>query len=142
MTAKQYLKQLQKLDILIRQKKEEVQQLRESLTSIGAINVSGERVMGGLVDPNAHYVDQILKINELEKIIGYEINNFTQFKHTIINQIQSLSNCNYIEVLYKRYVQFQSLEQIAVDLNYSYQYIRVMHGCALQNFQQTFNKII
>jgi len=33
-----------------------------------------------------------------------------------------------------RYVEYKKLEEIAVDLNFTYQYVRELHGHALQEF--------
>jgi hypothetical protein len=41
-----------------------------------------------------------------------------------------------VELLYKRYVEFKRLEVIAVELNYTYSYIRAEHGHALQSFDK------
>ena len=91
---------------------------------------------------NAPFVHIVHKIIELEKEINAEIDKFVNKKHEIINQIQGLKDTRHIEILYKRYVQFKSLETISVELNYTYQYTRELHGYALQDFQRTYKTLL
>ena len=65
-----------------------------------------------------------------------EIDYFVDLKHKVINQIQSLDNRSYAEILYKRYIEFKRLELIAVELGYSYNRIRHLHGEALKYFDK------
>ena len=43
-----------------------------------------------------------------------------------------------IDILYKRYVQYKSLEEIAVEMSYSYTRLRHLHGRALQGFKKKY----
>jgi len=45
-------------------------------------------------------------------------------------------NTKYLQVLYKRYVEYKSFEQIAVEMGYTYDYIRKIHIKALRNFEK------
>lgn len=63
-------------------------------------------------------------------------------KHKIINQIQSLKNSKYIEILYKHYVEFKRLEVVAVEMNFTYQYVVELHGYALKDFQTTYENLL
>ena len=72
---------------------------------------------------------------DLEAEINAEIDRFVDEKHKIINQIQGLKNSDYISLLFKRYVEFKSLERICVEMNFSYDYIKHLHGYALKDFE-------
>ena len=77
-----------------------------------------------------------------EKIVT--IQNFDKFvdkKHTIINQIHTLNDSKHIEILHKRYVEFKSFELIAVEMSYTYQYIRELHGNALRKFETSYKNL-
>ena len=142
MKAKKYLMQLRKLDVIIRQKEEEIQQLRSNITSISSIDVSDEHVQGGKIVADAHYVNKLIKISELENQAQEERNDYLQKYHDIINQIQDLNNSKYIEILYKHYVEFKRLEVISVEMNYSYQYIVELHGSALREFSEIHKNLL
>ena len=138
MTAKEYLKQLQWLDIAINQKVKELDELYLKSRNTGSIDYSKERVQTSPSE-DAPFVKLIEHIMELETEIDTEIDTFVDEKHKIINQIQALKNSDHISLLYKRYVEYKSLERICVEMNFSYDYIKHLHGYALQAFE---NKIL
>ncbi|MCI8426874.1 MAG: hypothetical protein HFJ03_04950 [Lachnospira sp.] len=139
MKAKEYLQQLKRLDIVIKQKSKEVDDLHLKSKSIGSIDYSKERVQTS-PSGEASFVKLIGRIVDLEAEISQEINNFIDEKHKIINQIQKLNNTDYIRLLYKRYVEYKSLEHICVEMDFSYDYIKHLHGCALKDFEDKILK--
>ena len=134
MKAKEYLQQLQRLDTVINQKIKEVHDLRIQAQSTGGLDYSKERVQSS-PSGDAPFVKPICRIIDLEAEINAEIDKFIDEKHKIINQIQSLKNSDYISLLFKRYVEFKSLERICVEMNFSYDYIKHLHGYALKDFE-------
>ena len=139
MKAKEYLQQLKRLDILIKQKNKEVDNLCLKSKSASNIDYSKERVQTSS-SGEAPFVKLIGRIVDLETEISQEINTFLQEKHKIINQIQELNNTDYIRLLYKRYVEYKSLEHICVEMDFSYDYIKHLHGCALKDFEDKILK--
>lgn len=138
MRAKDYLKQVEILDKCIEQKQIECDELRLLAGSTGGIQY-GERVQ---TSPNGDSLEKkIVKYVQLEQEINEMIDRFVDLKHKIIDQIQGLPEIKYIDVLFKRYVQYKSLEQIAVEMNYTYPYIRELHGYALANFERTYKNL-
>lgn len=141
MKAKNYLKRLKRLDTIIRQKQQEITDLRLTASSTGGFDYSKERVQSS-PSGDAPFVRPVLKIIELEQQINAEIDRYVEEKHKIINEIQGLQDTRYVEILFRRYVEFKSLETISVELNYTYQYARELHGYALQDFQRTYNTLL
>lgn len=139
MKAKEYLRHLQRLDTMINQKIKELNDLRMISQSTGGMDYSKERVQSSPTG-DAPFVQSVLRIAELEKEINAEIDRFVDEKHTIINQIQALQNPRYIDILYKRYIEYKSLEQICVEMKFSYDHIRHLHGDALKEFGEKFLK--
>lgn len=135
MKAKEYLQQLKRLDTLIDQKIKELDELR-SMSTVGAVDYSTERVQSSH-SQDAPFVRIVYKMIELEEEINAEIDNFVDIKHLIINQIHTLKNLDYITLLFKRYVEYKSLEKICVEMNFSYDYIKHLHGYALKDFEET-----
>ena len=117
-------------------------QLRSSTTSIGAVDVSEERVQGGKVATDAHYVDKLIRAHELEAEARSELDKFMQRRHDIINQIHALKSSKHIEILYKHYVEFKRLEVVAVEMNYTYQYVVELHGSALKEFSELHKNLL
>lgn len=93
----------------------------------------GERVQ---TSPSADSIpNEVIRRAELEADISRKIERFLQLKHKIINEIQSLDNAVYVNILYKRYVEYKSLDEIAEKMNYSYVHMKRLHGYALQKFK-------
>lgn len=141
MKAKEYLQQLQRLDTVINQKIKEVDDLRLKSRSVGSIDYLKERVQTS-PSGDAPFVKLIGRIIDLEAEINAEIDAFVDEKHRIINQIQGLKNSKYIEILYKHYVEFKRLEVVAVEMNFTYQYVVELHGYALKDFQTTYENLL
>lgn len=137
MNAKEYLQNLKKLDTVINQKIKELDDLKIMSTNIGSFDYSKERVQTSS-NGDAPFVKAIEKICILQDEINKEIDNFVDKKHKIINQIQGLSKSKYIDVLFRRYVEYKSFETIAVEMALSYQYVIEIHGYALQEFEITY----
>lgn len=141
MTAKEYLMQLQLLDLKITQKVQEAAQLRSMVTGRG-IAIS-EKVQ---TSPKNSQEDIITKYLDLEEKIDSMIDKYAAEKDLIIDQIHELTDPRFIRILYDRYVpderhRVKSLEQISVDMNYNYDHVRHLHGFALQEFQRTVMQV-
>lgn len=138
MQAKQYLKELRRLDTCINQQLQEKAALYTS--TIGAARTDKDRVQtSGSGDMMPELIQRLL---DLEAEIDKEIDNFADQKRKMIRQIQDLRNETYVSLLYRRYVEFKTLEEISVEMNYTYQYTRRMHGYALAEFQRVHEKEI
>lgn len=140
MTAKEYLQQLHKIDIIIQQKMQERSELQKMSVSIGSFDYTRERVQTSPSN-DAPYAKTVDKIVAIEAEIDDMVTLFADQKHRMINQIQSLQNDKYIDILYKYYVENKRLEQIAAEMNYTYQYIRELHRFALQEFETTYTNL-
>lgn len=133
-TPKEYLRQLRTAEIKIEQKEEELERLKASLESIST-GTDSERVQ---TTPRDRLSEEITRIVDLEKEINSDLGAMLMLRNKIINEIQSMDNPVYIDILYKRYVQYKSLEEIAVEMSYSYTRLRHLHGRALQGFKKKY----
>jgi len=140
MTAKEYLQQLHKADVIINQRIQEKAALRARLSSIGSFDYSKERVQTSLPE-GANYEWQIVKIIGLENEIDSLLDDYAALKHKIIGEIHNMKKSDHIRLLYKKYVENKRLELIAVEMNYTYQYVRELHRYALQEFETTYTNL-
>ena len=131
-SPKEYLRQIRLFDICIRQKEAELAAMRSELENMSAA-VTGERVQTSAKDKMSEKVSHIV---DLERQIIQDKESFLRMKDRIINEIQGLDNSVYVDILYKRYVEYKQLEEIAVEMNYSYRQVLRLHGFALQEFKR------
>ena len=136
MTPKEYLSQIKRLDVLIQQRLEQKEELRQLCGLAG--NTIGEKVQTS-PKGEAAFVRIIEKIEAIEEELNGLIDNFVDTKRLIIEQIQAMPDIRYSQVLFKRYVEGKRLEGIAVDMNYSYNRMRHIHGYALKAFGEQFS---
>lgn len=133
MTAKDYLKQIEQLDIKIRQKSEELACLRETAGGAAAIRYDKDNIQ---VSAQGDMLERaVIRLVELEDKILDDKLKLATLRDQIIDQIQSLNDKRYVEILYRRYVKYEKFEQIALAMNYDYDYIRVLHGESLGMFE-------
>lgn len=120
------------LTIKMYQKMDELDSLKAAAENVSA-GIGSERVQ---TSPKDRMPDDISRIVDLESEIQKDIQELLILKNKIINEIQGLSNPVYIEILYKRYVEYKQFEEIAIEINYSYRQVLRIHGFALQEFKR------
>ena len=131
MNAKEYLLQIKKYDIMIRNKNAEIQQLKDIATSISP-TMSGERVQSTsnpqrIADAIGDYID-------LEAETKRDLADLLAKKREIIAMIEQLNATEY-DVLHKLYVQYLNFDEVAFACNYSRSWVTTVHGRALKHLQ-------
>ena len=114
-SPKKYLCQIEYCSNLISQKKAEKESVKHDMKGM----------------TGNEYIE---KMKQLECKIGEEIVQLANERHRIIGEIQSLSKRKHVEILHERYVRLKSLMEIAVEKNYTYDYVKKLHGYALVEF--------
>ena len=137
MQAKEFLKKIIQIDMLIDSKLEQIAELRSRLTSIGCAT-DDERVQASLKGDKI--ADTIANIMELEDLVNDDIDKLTEYKLQARELIEALENNVEKIVLYKRYFECKPFEQIAVECNYSWRQIHRIHGTALINLDKVLIK--
>lgn len=133
MKAKEYLEQVELLDVKIKQKKIELAGLKEDATCTGAFDYSAEKVQTSAKADSMS--NKVAKYVDLEKEIHEDIERFTELKHKVIGQIHMLDDITYMEILFKKYIEYKTLKDIAVEMKYSYGRTKHIHGFALEAFR-------
>ena len=131
MNAKEFLRQIKKLDRLIENKLAEVQQWKELATNISP-NLSGERVQSS---GNPHKIaDAIGRYIDLEREINQDIDKLVEAKKDVISVIEQLNATEY-NVLHKVYVQGFTFDEVAIACKRGRSWATTVHGRALKRVQ-------
>lgn len=134
MTAKDYLREIRKIDLLIDQKITEYDALRSGRSYVGGMDYAKDRVQ---TSPEGTGFARLSdKLTDLQREIDREIDEWSDTRHERINQIQRLARPEYVDILFRRYVKYQSFESISSELRYSYNYVCNLHGEALREFEK------
>lgn len=139
LTARQYLEQLQELDTVINQDLERLKEMKADATSTGCIDYSMERVQTST--SGNKLCNDVTRYVTLDEKINAEIERFVDAKNKIIAEIRGLHVNNYIQVLFKVYVQFKSVRQAAKEMKKSYSYVIELHNKALVLFEETYKDL-
>ena len=139
MNAREYLEQFQKMDVAINQNIAWLYELKNIRKELEGVNYTSQKVKTSKSN-RADFEKTLLIIMDMEQNINDSIDKFVDQKNEIIKQIQSLDNHKYVQVLYKKYVEYKRLEEIAIEMHYSYQYIKEIHKKALQEFKKNIPK--
>ena len=133
MTAKKHLQEIRRLDRKIENKKMELASMYELAQSVTAtikefpVSASGDQDRLGAT---------VAKIVDLQNEISADIENCAERKMDAIRMIDEIGNDEYINILVRRYVRYETWAKIADDLHYSRQAIDRKHGLALLEFQK------
>ena len=128
MTAKEYLSQAHRLDQRIDAKIAQVASLNDLATKCSATLTGMPR------NPNrggSTMADAVCKIIDLQNEINRDIDRLVDLKRESVAIIKAVEDTEYQTLLEKRYLCFQTWEQIAVDMHYSGKWILKMHDRAL-----------
>lgn len=122
--------ELREMDNEIRAKVERIAELRASLTSMGS--PLSEKVQ---TSPTDRLSEIMCKIVTLESELDGMIDDYADLKATVTKEIFSLENEDWQDVLYSRYVEFQSWETIAVNRNSNVKAVRQMKKRAIKRLK-------
>lgn len=134
--AQEYLKQIEKLDVLIKNKLIEKQHWKEVALGVTP-QMGGERVQSsGNQQKMASAVERMIDLErELDECVDRLINT----RNDVIATIEQLSPEEY-DFLHLVYVQHLTLKEVAEKKNYSYSWSTTFHGRALERVQRILDK--
>lgn len=136
MTAKEYLQQIKKLDIQIRNKRLDLEDIWNRMKGVQAINYEPKEGVSGspnVKSPQEKYYplyEQYQK--ELESLLNESLNK----KMEITRLVDSLDNPTYIDLLHRRYFQYENWKKISKGMGFSEPYIYQIHGDALREVKK------
>lgn len=130
MTAKEYLRGYYDLTKQIEILDGEIADLTAEIENTGG-NLDGMPKGSEIADKTGSLASRIADITtEVMDMRTKAINK----RHEILQNICQMKRGEYKMLLHQRYVQFKRFEEIAVEMNYSYNRVRHMHGEALVEF--------
>ena len=139
LSAKQYLSQLEMIDENINQDLERLAQMKADAYGTGGIDYSKERVQTSKVGDKL--CSDISRYVAFDEQINAEIDRFVDAKEQIIKEIRGLHDKNFIQVLFKIYVQFKTVKIASQEMKKSYSYTVELHKKALTAFEETYKNL-
>ncbi len=132
MNNKQYLLQVKLLDEKIQANKEALDSLKAKLTNITS-KLDEVKVQSS---NQANFDETLASMIDLESRLSRDMCKYINLKYKILNEINAMEDNTLSVILFKRYILGKSLNQIAKELNYSYDHLRHLHLKALREFKR------
>lgn len=133
MESTKYLREIKKLDSIINSQLDEVDSLYAMITRITPVLKDDVVTGSGNTDKIGNAISKIV---DLREEINRDIDKLVDKKREASALLKKLENPLHYEVLHKRYVLFESFEQISLEMGYTYRNICYIHGRALQAFDR------
>lgn len=127
MTAKRFLEQAYWLDKRIEKRAEEIARLRAKLEKTNS--KLSDMPRGG---SGGDWTDGAVKVLEWEAEVKQEIARLCEIKRQIGEAIDAVEDARYRTLLEMRYRNYYTFEKIAVEMNYSYDWVKHIHAEALE----------
>ena len=137
MGAREYLQQVYRLNELINSNLAELEELRALATSITPGDISQDKVQSNPQNDKTGNI--VAKIVDLKATVNNEIDEYVDIKKEVRTKIMFVPDNTERLILKYRYLQFLTWEQIAVKLNYTFQWVHVLHKRALKSFEKILN---
>lgn len=128
MTAKEYLRQYKLMTARIRNREHDLAELREERESI-SINLDGMPHGTSLSDKTARLAAQLADAEE--EIIELRSEAWS-IRMEIVRTLNRIQTPEYNTLLYLRYIEGKTWEQIAVEMHYTFRHTTRLHGDALR----------
>ncbi len=134
MTAKERLKSYREIDLRINSLCDELEHWKSVATKATVENKFGGK--GNI--PSDKVGLAVAKIIDLEGRINAEVDHLVNLREEIVAMIREIPDYNQREILWLRYINGWTWEKIAESLDFSYQWVCVLHGRGLENISKIF----
>lgn len=139
MNVKDYLNRAYRINELIGEHMQELSKLRLMRDSLpSGTGGGGSSSSAG----NASYTKLTDKIIDFENEIRQKNAEMLDTRIEIRKQIDKVDNADYNLILKKKYLQFMTIESIAVELGYCVRHTKRLHGQALLVFEKVNKDVI
>ena len=138
MKAIDYLNRIKVMDAKIETKTEELERL-EALAEKTTASSGGDRVQAS--GNQQKLEDCVIKIMQLKTEINAIIEKYVGYKKEAMELVDNACDADCLRLIYKRYFSYMKWEEIAVDMNYTYQWISGgLHQRALRQVQKALDE--
>ena len=135
-TAKEFLQQIEKADLIIKNKSVELYQLKCLVTSTTAPLRADPVQSSGTSDKVGRITSKMIDLqNEINELIDQYIDD----KQSRIEIIEQVKDPVQYKILHMRYVQYKKLSDIAKELHFSETWVAKIHGRGLYEVQKLLN---
>lgn len=137
MRAKKFLAKIRQLDTIVKNKLFEKEQLEALATSVTQ-RLTADKVQTS-TNPDK-MSDVVHKIIKIEEEINEAVDRFVDYRQEAAGIIEQLNPTEY-DLLHMVYIQYLSLDEVAIKKNKTYTWVTTVHGRALKNVQNIIDEM-
>ena len=134
MTARTYLEQINKLNMMIENKLQEIYVLRTTATRV-TVSIEQERVK---TSPSNVLENTIAKIIDKEWEIDKLVDEMIDKRSKIVEQIDAIENPKFYSILTYKYVQCMSNKEVEQKMKLQERQVKNLHHDALCEFERIY----
>lgn len=138
MTTRKYLRQIERYDRLIRNKRTEIERLDALLKTIPALPYDQDKVMSS--GSKEKMADDIVRLLDEKEQLSKLFDEYSRKRSHIIEQIEGMTDNRYLIILSLVYLEYKELWEIPNETNYTYSYVKNLHGKALRDFEKRYGQ--
>lgn len=141
MGVKEYLRDIRRLDSIIKMKKIEIDRI-SAMAEYKGVSMDPNRggaVKGGKAGRTSE--DLIVKMIDLKEELNESIGRLIDYKKKGLEMIDSLSDPKMVEIFYNRYFLFMKWEEIADNVGVTFQWIHELHKKGLKELSKKFPNV-
>lgn len=135
--AKHYLQSIARMDELIKRKQQQVYELEARACRVNS-ELKQDRVQNSAL--TGSHETLLVRIVDLQYELNADIDRYVDLRKESMALIDQLEDQRHVALLYARYLEGKTWEQIAVDMCYSYRWVHRLHGRALQALNRILEK--
>lgn len=139
MDARNYLRQIHKLETRISMRQRQIKDLRRSMAYLHSVDYSADRVQTS--PTGSGFTTDAIRLADMELDIERKIKACEELRELIVSQIEGMDDQRHIDVLSGVYVHRMDLMDIATEMKYDYYWVCHLHGEALKAFERKYPQI-
>lgn len=93
------------------------------------------------IDQDKERLLEATQTDKSKEQISKEIEKLIMIKNQVIHEIRELHNADYVQILYKIYVENKTLKESAREMQKSYNYVLNVHKKALAAFEEAHENL-
>ena len=134
--ARNELKQIHTYYNRIAERKQRLAQIRSSMSNIRISKYGNKPVKGASSHDQYRLETAIDRATNLEKQISKDIVAMSEAQQLLVEKIERLPE-PYASVLTRRYIHLERFEKIAIDMNYTYEWVRHLDSKGVKLYSET-----
>ena len=138
MTTKKYLRQIERYDRLIKNKRTEIERLEALLKTIPALPYDQDKVISS--GSKEKMADDVVRLLDEKERLSKLFEDYSQKRSHIIEQIEGMTDNRHLIILSLVYLEYKELWEIPNETNYTYSYVKNLHGQALSAFEKRYGQ--